>query len=332
MKGAALLYKKSLKIRDLTLRNRIVMPPMASRKGDPDGQINDAVIEHYAKRTESGKLGLVIVEHSCVNVQGKVRSSMLSLADDVMLEGHKRLTDCIHAAGMPVIAQINHCGALSDPAATGMPVIAPSAVVHPGDQKGSVPAAMAVEEIDRLVDDFAEAAVRAMKAGYDGVEVHSAHGYLLNQFYSPLTNKREDAYGCGSIEDRLRVHRRVLQAVREVIGSVPLFLRLGGCDYIPGGTTVNDTVQAAPLLESYGIDLLDISGGLNGYTIPGYTEPGYFREITDAVRNKVHIPLILTGGVKTADQAEQLLQDHAADLIGIGRAIYADPGWAAENL
>ncbi len=191
---------------------------------------------------------------------------------------------------------------------------------------------MTAEQIRETVSWFAQAALRAKKAGYDGVEIHSAHGYLLNQFYSPLTNFRTDEYGCQSIENRTRFHAEVIAAVREAVGEdYPVAIRLGGCDYAEGGSTMEDCVAACRIFEACGVDLIDLTGGLFGYVRPDCTEPGYFKDMTVAVKKAVQIPVLLTGGVTTAAEAEALLEADCADLIGVGRAIYSNAHWAEKT-
>lgn len=234
-----------------------------------------------------------------------------------------------------MIAQINHAGSSTSQKVTGMPIVSASAVMNEGATARSkeLPEAMTLDQIQAVVNDFALAAKRAKEAGFDGVEIHSAHGYLLNQFYSPLTNKRKDAYTGATIEGRLRIHQEIIRAVREMVGTEYLVaVRLGGCDYMDGGSTIEDSVEAAVLLEKCGIDLLDISGGLNGYIVHGRNEPGYFSDMTEQIKKKVSIPVMLTGGVTEITDAEQLLVDGKADLIGVGRAIYKDSMWAEKNM
>jgi 2,4-dienoyl-CoA reductase-like NADH-dependent reductase (Old Yellow Enzyme family) len=189
------------------------------------------------------------------------------------------------------------------------------------------PNELTADQIADIVRWFAQAAVRAKKAGYDGVEIHSAHAYLLNQFYSPLTNHRTDAYG-GTLDKRLQIHREVIAAVRAAVGDDYLIsLRLGGCDYAEGGSTIEDSVYASKVFEAAGVDMLSISGGMCRYTIPGHNEPGYSKEMTLAIKKEVKIPVLLTGGVKTLQEAEDLLAEGAADLIGVGRELMKDPCW-----
>ena len=188
---------------------------------------------------------------------------------------------------------------------------------------------MTLQQIRQVTEWFALAALRAKQAGFDGVELHSAHGYLLNQFFSPLANQRTDAYGPQSVENRIRFHREVIRAVRQTVGDdFPIALRLGGCDYEAGGSTAEDCVEACRLLEHSGIDLLHLTGGMNGFIRPGHGEPGYFQDLSVPVKQAVHIPVLLTGGVTTPAQAEALLEEGCADLIGVGRAIFKNPHWA----
>ena len=204
-----------------------------------------------------------------------------------------------------------------------------SAVAHPlGKLKRGVPRALTTDEIKLLQQRWVEAAKRALRAGYDGVEIHSAHGYLLDQFYSPLMNRRDDAYGAQSTENRTRFLRETMALVREAIGAdVPMAVRLGGADYAPDGATEEDAVAACLLLEAAGADVLDISGGMCSYVRPGHPEAGYFGSMTEKIKSAVSTPVLLTGGVQTVSDAERLLGENKADLIGVGRALFKDAHW-----
>ena len=162
------------------------------------------------------------------------------------------------------------------------------------------------------------------------MEIHCAHGYLLNQFYSPLTNKRSDDYG-GSLENRLRFTLETVACVRGAVGGkIPIAVRLGGADYLPGGSKEEDAVEACKLLEAAGVDLLDLSGGMCFYMRPGHLEAGYFASMSAKVKSAVSVPVLITGGVKKVADAEALLADGKADLIGVGRALLKDAAWRAE--
>ena len=311
----------------LALKNRLVMPPMATSKANPDGSVSLGLLEYYDEKSRGGALGLVITEHCCVTQQGKNRAGQPSVAEDGMVEGLAHLAAAFHRNGVKAVVQINHSGAASDPVATGLEVVSASAVQIPG-RTGETPRELTAAEIGVIVGEFAAAARRVKAAGFDGVEIHAAHGYLLNQFFSPLTNARTDAYG-GDVNGRIRMHLEVIAAVRGAVGErFPVLLRLGACDYMEGGSRIEDSVVAAAEFERAGVDILDVTGGLRGYIRPGHSEPGYFAELSRAIRAVVSIPVILTGGVTEVEDAERLLEEGAADLVGVGRAMLKDSEWA----
>lgn len=329
-----MLLKETVQIGSLTLKNRLVMPPMAMGYGTENGGVSEEVLRHYRERAEGGYIGLMETEHCYVNLQGKANRGQISVGADADAEGLRRLAQTMQAGGSKAFAQISHSGSAAKREITGSEALAPSAVHQPLESIGDpgVPRALTKEEIAGIVSDFAAAALRVKEAGFDGAEIHSAHIYLLCQFYSPLTNHRTDEYG-GRIEKRLRIHDEVIRAVRAAVGKeYPLSVRLGGCDYMEGGSTIEDSVKAAQCFEAAGADMVSISGGLYGYTIQGHAEPGYFGEMSLAVKKAVKIPVMLTGGFRTAEDAEAFLQKGAADLIGVGRTLLKKPHWAKEVL
>jgi 2,4-dienoyl-CoA reductase-like NADH-dependent reductase (Old Yellow Enzyme family) len=327
-----MLLKQPLTIGNMTVHNRLVLPPMASKNCGEDGYVTDELIAYYKEICRGGYIGLVITEHAYIDMVGKAGPGQMSVAEDGVIDGLKRLVDAIHACGSKVICQINHAGSGSNAEYNGglMPV-APSAVGHP-KKPDAVCRAMTVEEIEALPKLFADAARRAMAAGYDGVEVHACHGYLLNQFYSPMTNFRTDAYG-GSLDNRIRIIRACVRAVREAIGDdAVLAVRLGGSDYAEGGSTNEDAAYACKCFAEDGADLMDMSGGMCSFSIPGRNFAGFFRDMSEAVKDAVDVPVILTGGVWSAEKAEGLLAEGASDLIGVGRAMLKNPRWAEQQL
>ena len=218
--------------------------------------------------------------------------------------------------------QLNHAGSNG----IGESVSA-SPVAIPAKKLTRRPRELTPDEILEIEAQFAAAAVRAVRAGYDGVEIHCAHGYLLNQFYSPMTNKRKDAYG-GSLKNRLRFTLETAALVREAVGpSVPIAVRLGGADYLPGGSKEENAAEGAALLEAAGVDLIDLSGGMCFYFRPGHFEAGYFSSMSEKVKARVSVPVLLTGGVQHVADAEKLLSSGKADLIGVGRALLKDAHW-----
>lgn len=323
-----------IEVNHVKIKNRLVMPPMATSTSD-DGMVTEQLLRYYDERSAGGYIGLIITEHSYISKQGMAHPGQVSIAKDSDIEPLSRLVTIIHNNGSKVIAQISHAGSSASQKITGMPIVSASAVVNEGvtAKYREMPEAMNLVQIEAVINEFALAAKRAKEAGFDGVEIHSAHGYLLNQFYSPLTNKRTDSYTGATIEGRLKIHQEIIQAIRKMVGEDYLIaVRLGGCDYLDGGSTLEDSVEAAVRLERYGIDLLDISGGLNGYMVPGHKEPGYFSEMTEKIKKKLTIPVILTGGVTSIVDAEQLLEERKADFIGVGRAMFKDSKWAEKNM
>lgn len=320
------LLKQPISIHQLNLRNRIVMPPMATGKAD-HGKPDDSLISYYAARAK--ETGLIIVEHEYVSPEGMAHGTQLSIADDSVIPAYQKLTNAIHSQGAAVFAQINHAGAQAQD--SGLPALSPSGISI--RSKELKPKVMTAEDIERVKKCFVGAALRVKEAGFDGVEIHSAHGYLLNQFYSPLTNHRTDEYSGQTLDGRTRLHVEILKAVRTAVGAdFPIAIRFGAYDYMAGGSRKEEIPEAGCIFAEAGADMLDISGGLNGFTVKDNTQPGWFSELSILAKKNVQIPVILTGGVKTAEEAESLLREDTADLIGVGRAMLQNQDWSVEAL
>lgn len=312
------------------LKNRLVMPPMATARSGSDGKVGDAIISYYDEKSHGGYISLVIIEHSYVSADGKASERQPSVAMDGDIEGLQKLAERIHQNGSKTVMQINHAGSATKKTITGSDPLGPSAVANP--RTGTIPVELTKTQIRDVTGQFRDAAVRAQKAGFDGVEIHSAHGYLLNQFFSPLTNKRTDEYG-GDVFGRIRIHLEVIEAIRKATGeNFVILLRLGASDFMENGSTIEDSKTAAVEFEKAGLDLLDVSGGFCGYMVPGLSGQGFFSPLTQEIKHVVSIPVILTGGITEADAAETLLSEGKADLIGVGRAIYYDSNWAENAL
>ena len=299
-----MIINTPLKIKNISLSNRIVLPPMARELSD-EGKVSDELIEYYRKRADG--TGLIIVEHAYISPEGIASPKQLSIADDSVIEGYEKLAEAIHSQGSVAIAQINHAGFESI-----------------AEKKLNLNE-MSLEEIEDIKEAYIQAAIRTQKAGFDGVEIHSAHGYFLNQFYSPYTNKRTDKYG-GKLENRLRLHNEI--AGEDYI----IALRLGAYDYLEGGSKLEDIPIAVNSFIESGVDTIDISGGLCRYVSPVSKEPGYFKELSLIAKESCDVPVILTGGVKKAKDAERLLEEGYCDLIGIGRAFLMDAEWSKKAL
>ena len=322
-----ILLTSPVQVGNLILKNRLVMPPMATSKAE-NGKVTPDLIRYYQEKSDGGALGLIIMEHSFISAEGQASANQTSISSDEDLAGLRELTAAIHANGSPVFAQLNHAGSAAKEEVTGYVPLAPSALKHPKAKDDRLPKAMTAQDLEKVIADFKEAARRAQAAGFDGVEIHSAHGYLLNQFYSPLTNHRMDEYG-GTLENRIRLHCQIIEAIRSQVGAeYPRALRLGACEGLANGSTVEDAVSACVQFEKAGVDLIDITGGLGGYVRPGHSEQGYFQDFSAAVKQAVSIPVLLTGGITEAAAAEALLQNGKADLIGVGRALLKDSDWA----
>ncbi len=317
----------ALQIRNITIRNRIALPPMATGKA-VDGAPGDDMIEYYRQRSEN--TGLVIVEHEYVSPEGMAHPTQLSIASDEVIPGYRKLADTIHRQGAAALLQISHAGAAA--LNGGLVVLAPSAVRTRDDRP--VPQEMTAEDIKRVTECYVQAALRAKEAGFDGVELHGAHGYLLNQFYSPLTNKRTDAYTGSTMAGRTRFHAEALKAVRAAAGEdFVVAIRFGACDYEEGGSGMAEIPEAVRIFEDAGADLIDISGGVPHIAEkPGHKEPGWFAEEAKCAKASVDIPVLVTGGVNTGAEAQAILDAGAADIIGVGRAFLKDAGWAGKAL
>jgi 2,4-dienoyl-CoA reductase-like NADH-dependent reductase (Old Yellow Enzyme family) len=305
----------------LEAANRLVMPPMATNKTD-HGLVTAEQVQYYRERALYSRPGIIITEHSCIAESGRASERQLSIAADELIAEHRKLTDVIHEGGSLAFVQLNHAGSKGIGEA-----VSASNVGLPMNNLTNSPRELTTGEIQEIEALFASAAVRAIEAGYDGIEIHCAHGYLLNQFYSPMTNKRSDAYG-GSLENRLRFMLETVALVREAIGTTaPIAVRLGGADYLPGGSSEEDAVEAGALLEAAGVDLIDLSGGMCFFSRPGHSEAGYFSTMSEKVKTRVSVPVLLTGGVQTVSDAEKLLLTGKTDLIGVGRALMKDARW-----
>lgn len=322
---------KPLDTSNLYLKNRLIMPPLATSKAEPDGSVSGDMLDYYDEKSKDGCKSLIIVEHSFISCEGKVSERQLSVAEDRMIAGLQKLASVIHSNGSKAVMQINHGGSGANSRVTGIHPVGPSSVINPRIA-GEIPRELSIEDIEDIIKAFKKAAIRVKEAGFDGVEIHSAHGYLLNQFFSPLTNKRIDRYG-GTPDKRIQIHLEVIKAVRDGVGpDFPILLRLGAADYMEGGSTVKDSKIAVKKFEEAGIDIIDVSGGFCGYILEDNKEQGYFSALSEEIKSSIKIPVILTGGITKAAFADKLIFQHKADLIGVGRAIVKESDWAKREL
>jgi 2,4-dienoyl-CoA reductase-like NADH-dependent reductase (Old Yellow Enzyme family) len=311
-----------LEVKGVTLRNRIVMPPMQTGRASFEGAVTNRLINFYVRR--SSVLGLPIVEHAYVSPTGRIGPKQLGIYSDSLISGFEKLAKGLHEVGVPAVVQISHAGGVTNKRVIGTEPAGPSA--RPKTRM------LEVGEINNIAEDFALAAERAFRAGFDGVELHGAHGYLLNQFFSPLLNKREDDYG-GSLEKRMSFPLLVVEKVRQRLRGKLLLYRLGSDDLAPEGTHIEDSVIFARKLEQSGVDIIDVSGGMCG------SEPkqlkhvkGYFIPQASEIKKAVKVPVIGVGGITDAILADRLVSEGKVDLVAIGRAFWRDYQWAEKAI
>ena len=293
------------------------MPPMQSGRASFKGEVTGKLVNFYVRRSVA--IGLPIVEHAYIAAAGKIGPKQLGIYDDTLIEGFKKLATGIHSVGAPAVVQISHAGAVANKKVIGALPVGPSA--------GGKNRMLEKTELEGLVEAYAAAAERAVKAGFDGVELHGAHGYLLNQFFTPLLNKRDDKYG-GSLEGRMRFPLCVVERVRQRLGGKLLLYRLGSDDLAPTGTQIEDAVEFARRLVDAGVDVVDVSGGMCG------SEPkqlrqikGYFVPQASQIKKAVKAPVIGVGGITEAEFADGLVRAGQVDLVAVGRALWHDVEW-----
>ncbi len=334
-----------LQLAGLTFPNRIVVSPMCEYSSE-DGFANDWHLVHLGSRAVGGA-GLVFAEASAVTPEGRISPQDLGFWKDEHIPGLKRIVDFLHSQGARAGIQLAHAGRKASmsrpwdgeervkPLSEGgwTEVLAPSAV--PFSEKYAQPAALDAAGIKRLVEAFQLAARRALKAGFDVIEIHSAHGYLLHEFLSPLSNRRTDEYG-GNLENRARLLIEVVDTVREVWPlDLPLFVRISATDWAPGGWDLTQSVALAKMLKPQGVDLVDVSSGglVPGVTIPA--GPGYQTPFAEEIRKQAQISTGSVGMITGAAQAEHILRTGQADMIFVAREFLRDPYWplhAAQHL
>ncbi|GAA3490851.1 NADH:flavin oxidoreductase/NADH oxidase [Streptomyces cremeus] len=329
-------------LRDVTFPNRIWMAPMcqysAEASGPDAGVANDWHFAHYAARATGGT-GLVLVEATAVSPEGRISPADLGLWNDTQKDAFRRITGFLTAHGTVPGIQLAHAGrkASTDrPWRGGGPVgaetegwqpVGPSPV--PFKDGHPVPTELTAEQIREIVGQFADAARRALEAGFQVAEVHGAHGYLIGEFLSPHSNKRTDEYG-GSFDNRVRFALEVVDAVRAVWPeNLPLFFRVSATDWLEaGGWDADDTVRFARLLQEHGVDLLDVSSGGNAATVRIPVGPGYQVPFAARVKAETTLPVAAVGLITEPAQADKILANAEADAVLLGRELLRDPSWA----
>ncbi len=315
-----------LEIRGVTLRNRIVMPAMDQLAAGPGGVATDWHLVHYGARAVGG-VGLILVEVTAVEPRGLIYDVNLGLWEDAQIEPLRRVARFCAAHGAAIGLQIGHAGrkAMYDDGGYGVDLVGPSPI--PFDTGHRAPRELSRADIGEIVGAFASAARRGIQAGFQVIEVHSAHGYLLSSFLSPLANHRTDAYG-GDIRARSRFPCEVVSAVRaEIPSDTPLSVRISGSDLAKGGNTAQDMVIAAGLLRGAGADVIHVSAGGNAPEKP-FSYPGYLVPISETIRRGARVPTIAVGLIEDPLMAEEIVRNGRADLVGLGRELLRRPYWA----
>jgi len=326
---------ESIRIRELTIKNRLWVSPMCQYSAT-NGVVGDWHLVHLGAFATGGA-GLIIAEASGVNPQGRISVACPGLWNQEQVVAWKRVTDFIHHEGSLCAIQLAHAGRkagttgldsdhqMATEAEGGWQAVAPSALAYEGYP---VPRALGTEEIPSLIADFANAARNAVLAGFDAVEIHAAHGYLLNEFMSPLSNERTDQYG-GSFENRIRLMLEVAEAVRESIPStMPLFVRISASDWVDGGWTIEDSIVLAERLTTIGVDLMDVSSGGNDHRQVISVKPGYQVHFAEAIKSSVDIAVGTVGLITEAQQANDIIQNGQADVVMAAREFLRNPHWA----
>lgn len=318
---------EKVKLGKMILRNRVVLPAMATCYATSEGFVTDQMMSYYARRAEGG-VGLIIVEATYIDEPvGKCLPNELCIDDDKYLPGLSKLVNGVHAYGSKVAVQVHHGGPNTHLEESGQPV-APSPIPLKS-LPDVVPRELTKEEIRSLIDRFTIATKRAKEAGFDAIELLCAHGYLINRFLSPHANKRKDEYG-GSLEGRIRFLREIIESIKKKVDQdYPILCKVPGDDYVEGGLTLDESIAICQRLESLGVSAITITGGSSEANVPhigpmGFSD-GYHIHLAEKVKKAVKIPIITIGKIRDLQLAERTIGEGKADLVAIGRALIADP-------
>ncbi|MFS0781914.1 NADH:flavin oxidoreductase/NADH oxidase [Bacillus sp. 1P06AnD] len=310
------------KMKDLTIKNRVMMSPMCQFSATgKDGMPTDWHLQHYTSRAIGG-VGLVMVEMTNVEARGRVTDYCLGLWSDEHRDALKKIVDQVHKYGAKIGIQIAHAGRKAE---HELEPVAPSALAF--DDTYKTPKELSIDEIKELIHKFKESTIRAVDAGFDLIELHGAHGYLIHQFLSPYTNKRTDLYG----HDRKRFGIEVVSAMKSVMpGNMPLFLRVSGIEYVSGGYDIEEAVSFSKVFKDAGVDVFDVSSGgegpIDAAGRPG-THGGYQVPLARRIKEELQVPVIAVGRLENETLANSVIGNNDADIVAIGRGLLANPYW-----
>lgn len=321
---------QSAQIGSLKLSNRFIRSATWEGLAAPDGGCTDELVRLMEGLAEGG-VGLIISSHAFVRPEGVAVRGQLGIHRDDLIAGLARMADAVHGKGGRIVLQLAHGGLLAGTQLTGKPALAPSLEGGPEKTRRRE---MTEADIADTIKAYGEAALRAKKAGFDGVQIHAAHGYLLNQFLSPWFNRRSDRWG-GSIENRTRIVLDILASARNATGGdYPILAKMNSEDFLEGGLAREDSLQAALMIAAAGADAIELSGGtlLSGKLSPSRSkidsveQEAYFRDAARAIKAKLNIPLALVGGIRSFEVAEGLVKEGIADFVSMSRPFIREPG------
>lgn len=316
-------------INQMSLKNRFVRSATWEGLATAEGYVTPKLIEMMVSLAKGG-VGLIISSHSYVSPEGQGTPWQLGVYADKFIPKLQEMTSAVHENGSKIIMQLAHAGKYADAQLTGYPALTVSDCGYDSERKLKT---ITSEDIERLIVSYSQAAKRAKEAGFDGVQIHSAHGYLLSQFLSTAYNKRKDEYG-GSIDNRTRIHLQIYTAIREVVGEdYPILIKMNCADFIDKGLTIEDSGQAAKLFSEAGFEAIEVSGGtiVSGQlspSRPGITtqdKEAYFQEYARKFKALVQRPLILVGGLRSFEVAEKIIDEGIADYIAMSRPLIREP-------
>lgn len=315
----------------MTLKNRFVRSATWEGMAADDGICTFELAEVVAELA-TGEVGLIISSHAYVSLEGQASPRQVAVYDDRFVDDLRQMADTAHSHGSSIVLQLAHAGIQAATSLTKMEAIGPSAAAGRSGEAGR---AMTEEEIEATIKAFVDAARRANEAGFDGVQLHAAHGYLLSQFLSPYFNRRTDQYG-GSTENRARIVLSILEQIRSSLGDTfPVLIKMNSEDFLEGGLQVEEMLQIADMLAEAGIAGIELSGGTidpAGYQIPVRKKPPvtedekvYYRDAAGRFKATIGVPLILVGGIRSYEVAKELIQDGVADFIALSRPLIREP-------
>jgi 2,4-dienoyl-CoA reductase-like NADH-dependent reductase (Old Yellow Enzyme family) len=312
----------------LEIKNRFVRSATNDRMVADDGSVTDEILDYYGSLVR-GEVGLIITGHAYVHPVGRGSARQLAAYDDRFIPGLKRMADTVHDLGGRIAVQISHAGRQTREEMIGATPLAPSALPY-GLQK-VIPHELSGEEVEEIVELFVKAGARVKAAGFDAVQLHGAHGYLIGQFLSPASNVRTDGWG-GSEENRFRFLSEILTRVKRELGvGFPVFIKLGMEDFVEGGLTLPESISIARRLDALGIDAVETSGGFSGKMenirkgILPHAGEAYFRHYASALKKNVDVPVILVGGLRSLGVMEDIVESGDADFVSLSRPFIREP-------